>query len=110
MAELPTLKLKSDEALWAVTIEPPKRTKEFQAQSKKNGNPLSFPILSDLDRSVIKTFGLKDPRYAGTEHEGIPYATTYIVDKSGRVAWARVSRDYKIRLTNGKIRTVLDAL
>jgi peroxiredoxin len=110
LADLTDLKLKPDEALWEVTIEPPKKTREFLAQTKKQGKEITFPILSDGDRSVIQAFGLGDPRYVGTEHEGIPYAAVYIVEKSGRVAWARVSCNYKTRPTNEKIRAVLDSL
>jgi len=42
--------------------------------------------------------------------EGIPYPTVYVLDRAGRVAWARVEKDFRQRPTNGEIRAALDAL
>jgi len=71
---------------------------------------MTFPILSDKDNTIINIFGLEDPRYAATGNEGIPYAALYIIEKTGKMTWARVSRNYKIRPTNEQIRQALDSL
>lgn len=67
-------------------------------------------MLSDPGHQVIDTYGLRDPRYAGQKAEGIPYPAVYVIDKGGKVAWARVEKDYKQRPRNSEIRAALDAL
>ncbi len=70
---------------------------------------MTIPILSDRDNTIINNFCLEDSRYAGTENERIPYATLYIVNKTSEVMWAHISQNYKIRLTNEKIRKILNS-
>jgi hypothetical protein len=33
-----------------------------------------------------------------------------VIDKTGKVAWAKVEEDFKVRPSNADIRTALDAL
>lgn len=70
----------------------------------------AIPLLSDSDHRTIDAWGLQDPRYAKLRQEGIPYPAAYVIDRSGKVAWARIDQDYTKRPPNGEIRAALDAL
>ena len=112
MAELRTL-LKSNEQvkLYAVSRDSHEESREFAKKIAQDGRgEVSFPLLSDPDSRVIDAYGLRDPAYAGQKVEGIPHPAVYVIDKTGRVAWARVESDYKKRPSNEEIRAALDAL
>ena len=59
-----------------------------------NQNNIGFP------KTFINAFGLLDPRYKGGNREGIPYASTYVINKKGLVTFAHISFDYSKRPSN----------
>ena len=71
---------------------------------------ISFPILSDPDHKIIDAYGLRDPAYEGQEVYGIPHPAVYVIDKSGKVTWAKIESNYRERPANQQIRAALDAL
>ena len=71
---------------------------------------IPFPLLSDPQHRVIDAYGLQDPRYLKQRREGIPYPTTIVIDKAGKIAWMRIDRVTTIRPPNSEIRAALDAL
>ena len=86
-------------------------SKGFSDRIASDGKgPVSFPLLSDPRHRVIDAYGLQDPRYRKLGNAGIPYPAAYVIDKTGRVAWMRIDRDYTARPANGEIRVALDAL
>ena len=112
MAELRTL-LKPDEAakLYAVSVDSPRESREFAEKIASDGRgEVALALLSDPDSRTVDAYGLRDPAYAGQEKEGIPHPAVYVLDKTGRVAWARVESDYRKRPTNAEIRAALDSL
>ena len=112
MAGLRTL-VKPDEAvsLWAISVDSPDQNKAFAASIAEDGaGKLAIPLLADSGHRVIDAYGIKDPRYARLRREGIPYPAVYVIDRSGRVAWARIEEDYTQRPSNREIRAALDAL
>jgi len=110
------LKAKENVALYAVSIDARDKSKELKEKIAAEGKgALNFPILSDPGHRVIAAYGLVDRRYDGQSYqginfEGIPVAATYVIDKDGRVAWARFDEDYKQRPANEAIRAALEAL
>ena len=58
----------------------------------------------------LSTYGLRDPAYNGQKVEGIPHPAVYVIDKQGKVAWARIESDYKQRPTNEELRAALESL
>lgn len=72
--------------------------------------PLSFPLLSDPQHRIIDLYGLQDPQYLKLQLEGVPYPTVYVIDKTGRVTWAKAEKDYTQRPKNSEIRAALSAL
>ena len=66
--------------------------------------------MSDPEHRTIDAYGLRDPAYEGQKFYGIPHPAVYVIDKMGRVAWARIESDYKQRPTNDDIRAALNRL
>ncbi len=112
MAGLRTL-LKKDEnlKLFAISIDPPDVSKSFAEKIASDGKgAINFPILSDPEHKTIDAYGLRDPTYEGQKVYGIPHPTVFVIDKQGKVSWARIESDYKQRPTNEEIRAALDSL
>ena len=98
-------------SLYAVSIDSSENSKEFEKKIAADARgPITFPLLSDLGHRVIDAYGLRDPAYAGQEFDGVPYPSVYVLDKTGRVAWADVNQDYTKRTSNQQIRTALAAV
>jgi peroxiredoxin len=71
---------------------------------------LSFPLLSDPDHKVIEAYGLRDPAYKGQNIDGIPHPAIYIINKDGKVTWAKIESDYRKRPTIVELRAALNTL
>ena len=98
-------------ALWGISVDTPDQSKGFVEKIAADGHGrIAFPLLSDAGHRTIDAYGLQDPRYLKLKREGIPYPAVYVIDRTGRVAWARIEKDYRQRPSNGEIRTALDAL
>lgn len=92
-------------------MDAPERSREFAGTIASDGmERVAFTMLSDPQHRVIDAYGLQDPRYLKQRVEGIPWPAAYVIDKAGRVAWARIDRDSTRRPPNSEIRAALDAL
>ena len=66
--------------LYGVSADNPKKQKNF-----KNKYELSFTLLADEDKVVIKAFGVWGPKkFMGKEYDGI-HRTTFLIDEYGVV-------------------------
>ena len=112
MAELRTLKQTDDKfILIAITIDSAERSQGLRKKIAKDGKgEINFPLLSDPGHKIIDDYGLYDPAYAGKGFDGIPHPAVYVIDKKGKIAWAKVESDYRLRPTNEEIRTELAKL
>ena len=98
-------------ALWAISVDPAEDSKIFSERVGRDGKGgIAFPLLSDPQHKTIDAYGLQDPRYLKLKQEGIPWPTTYVIDKDGKVAWVRIDRDHTVRPLNAEIRAALEAL
>jgi len=105
--------LKQDEnvKLIAISVDRPDVSKNFAEKIASDGKGrVNFPILSDPDHKIIDAYGLRDPAYEGQKVYGIPHPAVYVIDKQGKVVWAKIESDYKQRPTNEEIRAALDSL
>ena len=85
--------------------------KKFAEKIAADGKgKLSFPLLSDPNHKVIDSYGLRDPAYKEEKVYGIPHPAVYIINKDGKVTWARIESDYRKRPTNDELRAALDTL
>jgi len=97
--------------LYALSVDPPNVSKDFAEKIATDGKgAINFRILSDSDHKVIDAYGLRDSAYAGQKFDGIPHPAVYVIDKMGKVAWAKIESNYRERPTNQQIRAALDAL
>jgi peroxiredoxin len=97
--------------LYAISVDPPDTSKDFAQKIATDGKgEVKFPILSDPDHKIIDEYGLRDSAYQGTKYYGIPHPAVYVIDKNGRVAWAKVESNYRERPANDEIRAALNAL
>ena len=60
----------------------------------------SINFLKDNSGDVFDYFGIIDPRYSDSKREGIPYASTYVINKNGKVTYAYIALDYRARPSN----------
>ena len=63
----------------------------------KNNMNFILSLLSDKNSEIANLFGVIDPRYIGTNRNGLPYASTYMINKKGEATYTNVSFNYKIR-------------
>ncbi len=85
--------------------------KEFAKKIAAAGKgELNFPLLADPEHQIIDAYGLHDPAYDGQEVAGIPHPAVYVIDKTGKVAWAKVESNYRERPAVQEIRQALDSL
>ena len=97
--------------LYAVSVDSPKKSKEFAEKIAKDGNgAINFLLLSDPNHQTIDDYGLFDTAYIGKGVEGIPHPAIYILDKNRKIVWAKIESDYKNRPTNKDIRAELDKI
>jgi peroxiredoxin len=98
--------------LWAISVDTPEQGRGFSdkiaAIDGKGG--INFPLLSDPMHRTIDAYGLQDPRYLKLKREGIPYPTSYVIDRSGKVVYARTDQDWKIRPSSTELRAAIDSL
>jgi peroxiredoxin len=112
LAELRSLLNKHENVkLYAISIDPPDVSKTFAEKIASDGKgAVGFPLLSDPAHKIINAYGLRDPAYEGQKVYGIPHPAVYVIDKSGKVTWAKVESDYRKRPTNQEIRNAIEAL
>lgn len=97
--------------LYAITIDPAAKNKEVAARIAQDGKgEITYPILTDSGHKIIDAFGVRNPSFDGQEFAGVPHPAVYIIDKDGKIAWARIDEDYRKRPTNEEIRAVLATL
>jgi peroxiredoxin len=112
LAALRTL-LKPDEnvKLYAISIDQPDESKTLAQKIASDGKgAVNFPLLSDPGHKTIEAYGLVDPAYQGQKLYGLPHPAVYVIDKTGRVSWAKIESNYRERPVNQEIRAALDAL
>ena len=112
MAELRSLvKREPQVRIYAISVDSPAQAKQFAEKISADGKgEINFPILSDTGHRVIDAYGIRDPDYNGQKFEGIPHPTVYLIDKNGRVAWAKIEADYKERPNNDEVDSALKNL
>lgn len=111
MAGLRNLDLGDDAVLYAITPDPPERTVELRNKIEADGKgDVRFALLSDPGSTTIDRWALRDPAYAGTENDGLPHPAVFILDRQGRIRWARIESDHRQRPSTEQVQAALDAV
>jgi peroxiredoxin len=71
---------------------------------------LQYDMLSDQPSAVIDAFGLRDPQYTEGRAVGVPYASVFLIDQTGKILAKTVSGDYKKRPSNDQILALVDSI
>lgn len=69
-------------------MDPPDRSAELAARLG-----VTFPLLSDVDRAVVRAYGVHDPE------TDIAWSSIFLVDPRGQVRWRSLGDTYKVRPT-----------
>ena len=97
--------------LYAISVDPPDASRSLADKIASDGKgKVSFPLLSDPGHKVIDEYGLRDPAYKEQKVDGIPHPAVYIINKDGKVSWAKIESDYRKRPTNDELRAALKTL
>ena len=75
----------------AISVDTPEQSRDL---AKKAG--YTFPILSDRDGAVIRTYDLTH-KGAGIEGHDVARPAEFLVDRGGVVRWRNLTEDYRVR-------------
>jgi peroxiredoxin len=104
------LKQGENVALYAISLDPPDVSKSFADKIASDGKgKVGFSLLSDPEHK-IDAYGLRDPAYEGQKVYGIPHPAVYVINKDGKITWAKIESNYRERPSNQEIRAALDRL
>jgi len=81
-----------------ISADSPFSHKEFQEARK-----VSFPLLSDIHRSVIRTYGVLD------EDRNVAWRSTFVIDRDGVLRWGQVGDRQMVR-DGAEVLRVLDVI
>jgi glutaredoxin-dependent peroxiredoxin len=88
--------LKARAELSAISVDTPEKSNQLAV---KLG--ITFPLLSDVNRSAIRAYGVEDAE------NGIAWPAIFIVAPDGTIRWRSLAETYKERPTS---EVILDAL
>ena len=110
LADLRGLLIAGESAeMFAISVDPAEKSRGLISKIEKDGKgKVNFRLLSDPDGKTINAFGVYDTSYAGKGFDGIPRASVFVIDKDGKVVWARIETDYKQRPTLDEIRAGIE--
>ncbi len=91
--------------LYGLTYDSPDQQDRFSKNQM-----LQYDMLSDQPSALIDGFGLRDPQYTEGRAVGVPYASVFLIDQSGRITAKTVSGDYRKRPTNDQILALVDSI
>jgi peroxiredoxin len=85
-----------------VSVNDPLSNKAFAEK-----NRLSFPILSDVNREVIRLYNLESPDFAGIKGYSVAKRSIFVLDQKGVVRFTWITDDPTIEPNYDKIEQVL---
>ena len=88
-----------------ISVNDPFSNKEFAEK-----NRLTFPILSDYNREVIKTYGVETHNFAGLTGYTVAERSIFIVDKNGTIRYVWMSEDPTVEPDYTEIEETLEQI
>jgi peroxiredoxin len=80
----------------------------FSLKAWADDERLTFPLLSDYNKTVINEYGVVNPDMIGLKN--IAKRATFVIDRSGTIRYREVLDDARNEPDYGKIRQALSAL
>ena len=101
---------RSDTPVIGVSPDSPENFKRMIPKvTDRTGRQFLITLLSDAKLSAIDRYGLRNQE-AAKEGMDLPYPTTYVLDKSGRVRWKFTEKNQAVRPSNEAILAQLQKL
>jgi len=88
-----------------ISVNDPFSNKEFAEK-----NRLTFPILSDYNREVIKTYNLEAPDFSGLKGYTVAKRSIFVLDKKGIIRYAWTTENPRIEPNYAAIETALEKI
>ena len=85
-------------------------TDPFSNKAFAEKNFLSFPILSDHNRKVIRAFGIEMPNFAGVKGYTTSKRAIFIVDQKGVIRYIWMTDDPTVEPKYGEIERLLEKM
>jgi len=73
-------------------------------------NQLTFPILSDVNREVVRTYNLEFPDFAGIKGYTVSKRSIFVLDRKGLVRYTWITEDPTVEPDYKKIEQVLSEI
>jgi peroxiredoxin len=88
-----------------ISVNDPFSNKEFAEK-----NRLTFPVLSDYNRQIIKTYGIEMHNFAGLDGYTVAERSIFIIDKDGTVRYVWMSEDPTVEPDYAEIEKALQRI
>jgi peroxiredoxin len=88
-----------------ISVNDPFSNKEFAEK-----NRLTFPILSDYKREVIKTYNLEAPDFVGLKGYTVAKRSIFVLDRKGFVRYAWITDIPTVEPNYGEIEKALEKI
>ena len=82
----------------------------FSNKAFAEKNRLPFPILSDYNRAIVRTYGVETPDFAGLKGYTVAKRSIFIVDKNGTVRYVWTTNDPAIEPDYAEIEKALEKI
>jgi len=82
----------------------------FSNKAFAEKNMLSFPILSDYNREIIKTYGIELPDFAGLKGYTTSKRAIFILDRMGTVRYVWISDNPAVEPNYSEIESYLEKM
>ena len=82
----------------------------FSNKAFAEKNRLPFPILSDYNRAIVRTYGVETPDFAGLKGYTVAKRSIFIVDKNGLVRYVWTTEDPAIEPDYAEIEQALEKI
>jgi glutaredoxin-dependent peroxiredoxin len=91
--------------VFGISVNDPFSNKEFAEK-----NRLSFPILSDVNRQVIRMYNLEMPDFAGLKGYSVAKRSIFVLDRSGVVRYTWITEDPSVEPNYDRVEQVLSEI
>jgi glutaredoxin-dependent peroxiredoxin len=88
-----------------ISVNDPFSNKEFAEK-----NRLTFPILSDVNRQVIRMYNLEMPDFAGLKGYSVAKRSIFVLDRNGVVRYTWITEDPSVEPNYDRVEQVLSEI
>lgn len=88
-----------------ISVNDPFSNKEFAEK-----NRLTFPILSDVNRQVIRMYNLEMPDFAGLKGYSVAKRSIFVLDRNGVVRYTWITEDPSVEPNYDRVEQILSEI